>query len=127
MTSTVESLFPDVRDDAVACLRDGVSVSIAGLPGSGRSALLRDVRRALVERGWEVVEIPGVRGLRGRPLEAVAVAGLFDARGAAAGTALSSAVAAIRRAVEDRRPSGGRRFASSLRGGSDDASGGVQP
>ena len=96
-------MFPDVRDDAVACLRDGVSVSIAGLPGSGRSGVLRDISRAMLERGWEVVEIPGVRGLRGRPLEALAIAGLFDARGPASGTPLSAAVAAIRRATEGER------------------------
>lgn len=103
MASRAEALFPGVRDEAVASLRDGVSVSLSGLPGSGRSALTRDITRVLIEAGWDVIEIAGVDGLRGRPLEALAVAGLFDARATGSGTPLAAAVSAIRRAASSGR------------------------
>ncbi|MER7798260.1 LuxR C-terminal-related transcriptional regulator [Microbacterium sp. NPDC096154] len=97
-----ESLFPDVRDDAAGYLRSGVSVTVAGLPGSGRSRLLRGVVEDLVGAGWEALEIHGGPALRARPLEALAVAGLLDPR-QGAGTPVAAAVAAIRRAVERER------------------------
>ncbi|WP_345751533.1 helix-turn-helix transcriptional regulator [Microbacterium rhizophilus] len=98
-----ESLFADLRDDAVEYLRSGVSVSLSGLPGSGRSALLRAVVEQIAGAGWETVEIHGSPALRSRPLEALAVAGLLDSRAPGAGTPVSTAVAALHRAIAGER------------------------
>lgn len=94
-----DSLFAALRDDAVGYVRSGVSVSLSGLPGSGRSALLRRVALELEGTGWETVDIHGSPALRSRPLEALAVAGLLDGRNQGAGTPVAAAVAALRRAL----------------------------
>ncbi|WP_162621767.1 helix-turn-helix transcriptional regulator [Microbacterium suaedae] len=94
-----ESLFVELRAEVGEYLKAGVSVALTGLPGSGRSRLLRAVADQLVTDGWEALEIHGSPALTTRPLEALALAGLLDARSQGAGTPVSSAVVALRRAV----------------------------
>ncbi|WP_425955796.1 LuxR C-terminal-related transcriptional regulator [Xylanimonas sp. McL0601] len=95
------TLHVDVRDDAVKHLVAGTSVDLQGLPGGGRTLLARAVAAELEDAGWQVVQAHGILGLRERPLEALAVAGLMARQGAPQGptTAVSAAVQGILAAV----------------------------
>jgi DNA-binding CsgD family transcriptional regulator len=69
-------LHPDQVGRIVGYLQDGTHVHVAGLRGSGRSALLGQVTDRLATLGVPVVAVRGMRALRDRPLGALAVAGV---------------------------------------------------
>lgn len=54
----------------------GGRVDLVGIPGSGRTHLLRRLCADLLNEGWQVTQIHGSASLRGMPLAAVACAGL---------------------------------------------------
>ncbi|TFV81632.1 LuxR family transcriptional regulator [Microbacterium sp. dk485] len=68
---------PDLRsavtDSVSEAVQSRTSVVAVGLPGSGRRWLLARVRERFERREWSVIEVPGVRG---RPLESLALAGI---------------------------------------------------
>lgn len=99
----VEPVNRELRDAVVAHLSDGTSVEVVGLPGSGRSTLLDAVVRTLDDTGWTVVRVHGVRALRSRPLEALAVAGLVPRGDARASTAVSVAASQLETALRGPR------------------------
>jgi DNA-binding CsgD family transcriptional regulator len=99
----VELLQTQLRDEVVAHLTAGTSVGLVGLPGSGRSTLASAVADALDDSGWSVVRVYGVRALRTRPLEALAVAGLGPRADGRAGTAVSAATTQLRTALAGSR------------------------
>ncbi|GEA81278.1 AAA family ATPase [Cellulomonas uda] len=84
-------------------MRDAVvsrtHVVVTGLPGSGRSHVLAQVRAALPD-DVTAVEVRTVRG-EGRPLESLALAGLLS--GPAAPSAIASAVDQLAHRVAGRR------------------------
>jgi DNA-binding CsgD family transcriptional regulator len=92
-----------LRDEVLGYLRGGTSVSLRGLPGSGRSSLLRSVVEALAAAGWKIVEVAGNPALTDRPLEALAVAEIAAPPGGRAPSAVAAAVAALRRTTENPR------------------------
>ncbi|MCG2800097.1 MAG: helix-turn-helix transcriptional regulator [Cellulomonas sp.] len=75
---------PDARKAQVDTLLEavsvGTSVSLVGLPGSDRSAVLHAVRLSLEESGWAVI---GLRGDGVRPLESLVLSGLVTGPGPA--------------------------------------------
>ena len=85
---------PDAREGLVDQVREAaesrVDVVVVGLPGSGRTRLLGQVRDVVADVGFDVVRIDAVRG-EGRPLESLALAGLLS--GPAAPSALAAASA----------------------------------
>ncbi|WP_027479405.1 helix-turn-helix transcriptional regulator [Gryllotalpicola ginsengisoli] len=89
--------------DALGFLRSGVSVSLRGLPGSGRSTALRGIADTLEASGWTVVRVRGVAAFSDRPLEALAVADVLAAPGSHRRTPVSAAVAGLERALEATR------------------------
>ncbi|MFC4244164.1 LuxR C-terminal-related transcriptional regulator [Gryllotalpicola reticulitermitis] len=91
-----------VRRDALEYLRSGTSVNLRGLPGSGRSSLLRSIADALEAAGWLVVRVSGNSALADRPLEALALADLGPSAAGRTRITVSSAVEALRRALEGR-------------------------
>ncbi|WP_261163976.1 LuxR C-terminal-related transcriptional regulator [Microbacterium sp. Marseille-Q6965] len=101
------SLTPTVHDDivesALGYLRDGTSVSLRGLPGSGRSTLLGRVTTQLNAAGWKTLELRGNPALRDRPLEALAIAGLVPANPTHTRSAVAAATDALLRSIEPRR------------------------
>ncbi|GAA1401512.1 helix-turn-helix transcriptional regulator [Oerskovia paurometabola] len=76
----------------------GTSVSVVGLPGSGRSTLLDQVRDAADDDGWHVVRVPGAGGTGDRPLEGLVLAGLVTGPTGSLG-ALATAVEDVARAA----------------------------
>ena len=48
-----------VRDEALSYLRAGTSVGLRGLPGAGRSTLLRAIAEALEASGWQTARVAG--------------------------------------------------------------------
>lgn len=70
-----------VRDEALSYLRAGTSVGLRGLPGAGRSTLLRTIAEALEASGWQTVRLAGNPALVDRPLGALAIADLAAPRG----------------------------------------------
>ena len=76
----------------VGYLQDGTHVHVAGLRGSGRSAVLGQVTDRLAALGIPVVAVRGMRALRDRPLGALAVAGVPVASTPHPLTLLTSAV-----------------------------------
>lgn len=70
------TFFAGLRDATADLLTSGISVDLLGQPGSGRSTLVTSVSSALVEFGWDVVQVRGVAALADRPLEALALAEL---------------------------------------------------
>ncbi len=99
----VELLQTDLRDQVVAHLTAGTSVELVGLPGAGRSTLVSAAADVLDDSGWTVVRVHGVRALRTRPLEALAVAGLVPRSDARAGSVVSVATTQIRSALTGAR------------------------
>ncbi|MFF2623922.1 helix-turn-helix transcriptional regulator [Oerskovia jenensis] len=85
----------DVIADAVA---GGTSVSLVGLPGSGRSTLLAQVRIAAEDDGRHVVSVPGRSAGGDRPLESLALAGLAPGP-TGTKSSLAAAVDALDRSV----------------------------
>jgi len=81
----------------------GTSVQVVGLPGTGRSTFLDAVADTLDDAGWTVVRIHGVRALRDRPLEALAIAELVPRSDARTSSAVSVATAQVRAALTGRR------------------------
>lgn len=102
--SVVPTLHLTVRDEAVERIADGTSVDVQGMPGSGRSQLLRAIADELDDGGFRVVRMRGVAALAEHPLEPLAIAGLVDRRDAArATTSIAAAVAGVGAAVRDGR------------------------
>lgn len=102
--SVVPTLHLTLRDEAVERLVAGTSVDVQGVPGSGRSQLLRAVADELDDRGLRIIRMRGIEALADRPLEPLAIAGLVGRRDAArASTSIAAAVAAIAAAVRDGR------------------------
>ncbi|MFC7405016.1 LuxR C-terminal-related transcriptional regulator [Georgenia alba] len=89
----------ELREEALSYLRAGTSVSLRGLPGSGRSSILRAAAQELAATGWTLVELEGVPGLADRPLEALAVADLVTPNANRPRGAVASAVDALRRTL----------------------------
>ncbi|MBE7699876.1 LuxR family transcriptional regulator [Oerskovia sp. Sa1BUA8] len=85
----------DLVGEAIAA---GTSVTVVGLPGSGRSTLLAQVRDAADDDGWTVVPVRGVGGRGDRPLESLVLAGLVTAPAGPLGT-LAAAVDGVTRAA----------------------------
>ena len=85
----------------LAAVRDAVSrrtcVSVVGLPGSGRTTLLDQLRLGAQEDDWTVLSLPAF-GRGGRPLEPLVLAGLFTAP-AATTSATAAAAARVASAV----------------------------
>ena len=96
-----------LQAEAVERLLAGTSVDLHGLPGSGRSSLLRSIGEELADGGYRTRQVRGVAALRDRALEPLAIAGLAGprqapgARQTAATQAGTTAVAAATRAVVD--------------------------
>jgi len=90
----MESWRDGTAEEIVGYLRDGVSVSLVGMRGSGRSTTLRRVTDLLRDQGVTVVSAFGVAALRERPLAALAVAGV-ESPSQAATQAISGAVQAL--------------------------------
>jgi DNA-binding CsgD family transcriptional regulator len=57
-------------------LRDGISVNLTGLPGSGRSRLARVIRERLLQHGFSVTYLVAVSAFRDRPLAALLTSGI---------------------------------------------------
>ncbi|MDR1767993.1 MAG: adenylyl-sulfate kinase, partial [Propionibacteriaceae bacterium] len=66
----------EVVEEVLGHLRSGVSVSLVGLPGSGRSRTANQVAQQLAKQGAEVVRLDGIEALQQRPLAALAAAGI---------------------------------------------------
>jgi len=62
--------------DIVAYLRDGVSVNLVALPGSGATRVADQVADRLREDGFTVLVVRAVAALRDRPLAVLALAGV---------------------------------------------------
>lgn len=94
-----------VRDEMLGYLRAGISVALLGLPGAGRTTVVRSTIESLVATGWNVVEVRGLAGLADRPLEALAVAGLVGQPGGPQRERgpVAAAVDAVRRAMSSDR------------------------
>ncbi|NDO91162.1 LuxR C-terminal-related transcriptional regulator [Cellulosimicrobium composti] len=101
--STPRSLHLEVQAEAVDHLRAGRSVDLVGPAGSGRTTVLAEVCRTLLDDEWTVLRVQGVAALRDRPLEALAVAGLTSRADRTAPSAVAGAVAAIEGAVRPAR------------------------
>ncbi|MGC4151981.1 MAG: LuxR C-terminal-related transcriptional regulator [Propionicimonas sp.] len=98
------TLHTALRDETVTLLAAGISVDLFGMPGSGRSLLLRSIVDAMGDQGLRAVSVRGVAALRERPLEALAIAGLIGRREIAkTSTAVAGAVAAVSEALRDGR------------------------
>ena len=95
---------PDARTTLADAVRDAVlartDVAVLGLPGSGRSRLLRHARATLEDSALDVLSFTAVRG-EGRPLESLALAGLLT--GPIAPSALATAVDQLVRRLSGRR------------------------
>ncbi|GAB2508915.1 hypothetical protein GCM10027064_02960 [Microbacterium petrolearium] len=100
LTTTVHD---DIVESALGYLRDGTSVSLRGLPGSGRSTLLGRIAAQLNAAGWKTLELRGNPALRDRPLEALAIAGLVPANPTHTRSAVAAATDALLRSIEPRR------------------------
>ncbi|WP_425953697.1 helix-turn-helix transcriptional regulator [Xylanimonas sp. McL0601] len=92
-----------LRDEALDHLLAGASVDLIGQRGSGRSTVVQGISAVLVERGWDSVRVRGVEGVRDRPLEALAVAGLTRRADPRSESAVSAAVRCVENAVSDGR------------------------
>ncbi|MDR1710514.1 MAG: helix-turn-helix transcriptional regulator [Propionibacteriaceae bacterium] len=71
-----------MRDTVIGYLREGISVNLVGLPGSGRSTLARAVRTRLGELGNTVFQVNAVADLKERALAALATSGIEIPAGA---------------------------------------------
>jgi len=100
LTTTVHD---EVVDTVLGYLRDGTSVSLRGLPGSGRSTLLGRIAAQLNAAGWKTLELRGNPALRDRPLEALAIADLLPANPTRTRSAVAAAADALLKAIEPRR------------------------
>lgn len=99
---SVPSTHPYVLDLVRAAVAAGTSVSLVGLPGSGRSTLLSRVRAAADDDDWDVVAVPGRSAGGDRPLESLVLAGLAAGPTGALGT-MAAAVDGLARAADGRR------------------------
>ena len=95
-------LHVSARDNAVRHLRAGMNVNLHGLPGSGRSFLASAIAAEMDDAGWHVLTVHGIRALRDRPLEALALTGIISRQNSPGGpsTAVSAAVQGILGAVK---------------------------
>ncbi len=68
------------RVPVLETIRDAIEtrtcVSVVGLPGSGRSDVLKLVREAAEDDDWTVLSVPSHGASTGRPLESLVLAGL---------------------------------------------------
>lgn len=78
----------------LAHVREGVSVELRGSWGSGRSALLRGVERALRDEGFDTLSVSGEYALRNHALGALDAAGVRPSSDSAAQT-LSARIDAL--------------------------------
>jgi DNA-binding CsgD family transcriptional regulator len=90
-------LHERVTADVVDAARTGTSVALCGLPGSGRTEVLRRVADLLGDDGYDTVVVRGSRALRDRPLEALAVSDLGTSRPARGASLLATYVTAVER------------------------------
>lgn len=88
-------LHEHLVEDTIDQVRAGTNVVLTGLPGSGRTAVLRRVGDLLDDAGYRVLRLRGVRALRDRPLEALAVSALGADRPGRGASLLATYVAAI--------------------------------
>ena len=79
--STAEGVFATRIDEIVSYVDEGVSVSLMGPHGSGRSDLLRMVADRLDDRGASVLRLYGNRAWRQEPFAALVAAGIGAATG----------------------------------------------
>ena len=95
---------PTPRASLLALVRHALttrtSLSLVGLPGSGRTSFLGQVRDAAEDDGWDVVSVPSFGRSDGHPLESLVLAGLVPGTAGPLGS-LASAVESVRRAVAD--------------------------
>lgn len=96
-------LHEELVEDVVSEVRTGGSVVLTGLPGSGRSAVLRRSGDLLADAGYEVLRVRGVRALRDKALEALAVSDLAADRPARGASLLATYVAALGQLASGRR------------------------
>ncbi len=82
----------ETRQSILSTISENTSVSLVGLRGSGRSAVLRDVIRHLERTGHRVVALAGIRSLSERALEALYLTGIPSHRLAGSGLSISGAV-----------------------------------
>lgn len=93
---------PTADGPLLAAVRDALThrtcVSLVGLPGSGRTSVLTQVRDGAQDDGWTVLSVPSFGG--GRPLEPLALAGLLTGPLGTLG-ATAAATAGVASAVGD--------------------------
>ncbi len=85
-------------DTVLGAVREGTSVVVSGLPGSGRSTLLARVRAAVLDDDRHVLSLAGVGPGAPRPLESLVLAGVLDAAPGQP-VSLGRAVDAVERAL----------------------------
>ncbi|MEV8179312.1 LuxR C-terminal-related transcriptional regulator [Cellulosimicrobium funkei] len=85
-------------DTVLGAVREGTSVVVSGLPGSGRSTLLARVRAAVLDDDRHVLSLVGVGPGAPRPLESLVLAGVLDAAPGQP-VSLGRAVDAVERAL----------------------------
>lgn len=93
----------ETLEQVVSYLRDGTSVSLRGLPGAGRTSLIRRAADQLDQAGYKTIELRGNPALLDRPLEALAIADLVPANQNRTRSAVAAATEALTRLIEPRR------------------------
>jgi DNA-binding CsgD family transcriptional regulator len=96
-------LHEHVVADVVDGVRAGTSTVVTGLPGAGRTAVLRRVGDLLGDDGYRLLTVRGARALQDRPLEALAVSTLGVERPARGPSLLATSVTALERQAEGGR------------------------
>ncbi|MDR2973165.1 MAG: LuxR C-terminal-related transcriptional regulator [Propionibacteriaceae bacterium] len=75
MTPAHDRSLTEMVEQTITDLLDGLSVLVTGLPGSGRSHLVRAVTDELRAQGAVIISLSGDRVLADRPLSALVTAG----------------------------------------------------
>ncbi|MDR2931025.1 MAG: LuxR C-terminal-related transcriptional regulator [Propionibacteriaceae bacterium] len=94
-TATGTSARDALKDAVVSDLSSGLSVIVTGLPGSGRSHLLRMVADELGSQGVHAVMIHGNSAYSDRPLSALTLAGVDIEVSSTNNAAMGSLAAAV--------------------------------
>jgi DNA-binding CsgD family transcriptional regulator len=85
--------------DVVSHLEAGAHVNLIGMPGSGRSSLLAEIKHELDAQGWRVFELAGVTAFRERPLVPLALAGVNMAGGPVSTANIASSTDALAESI----------------------------